>query len=103
VTVIDQQGHLLTSPQGSDDSSLREERYQVVQRMEDDYEQRIESIVTPIVGTGRVRAQVVAQVDNATTEQATEDYSRTARSSAVNRTRRPRAVTARRMAACRGL
>jgi flagellar M-ring protein FliF len=74
VTVIDQQGHLLTSPQGSDDSSLREERYQVVQRMEDDYEQRIESIVTPIVGTGRVRAQVVAQVDNATTEQATEDY-----------------------------
>ena len=74
VTVIDQQGHLLTAPQGSDDSSLREERYQVVQRMEDDYEQRIESIVTPIVGTGRVRAQVVAQVDNATTEQATEDY-----------------------------
>jgi len=74
VTVIDQQGHLLTSPQGNDDSSLREERFQVVQRMEDDYEQRIESIVTPIVGTGRVRAQVVAQVDNATTEQATEDY-----------------------------
>jgi flagellar M-ring protein FliF len=74
VTVIDQQGHLLTSPQGNDDSSLREERFQVVQRMEDDYEQRIESIVTPIVGTGRVRAQVVAQVDSATTEQATEDY-----------------------------
>ena len=74
VTVIDQQGHLLTSPQGNDDSALREERFQVVQRMEDDYEQRIEAIVTPIVGSGRVRAQVVAQVDNATTEQATEDY-----------------------------
>lgn len=74
VTVIDQQGRLLTSPQGTDDSSLREERYQVVQRMEDDYERRIESIVTPIVGVGRVRAQVVAQVDSATTEQATEDY-----------------------------
>ncbi len=74
VTVIDQQGHLLTTPQGSDDSSLREERLQVVQRMEDDFEQRIESIVTPIVGVGRVRAQVVAQVDTSTTEQATEDY-----------------------------
>lgn len=74
VTVVDQQGHLLTAPQGSDDSSLREERFQVVQRMEDDYEQRIEAIVTPIVGVGRVRAQVVAQVDTATTEQATEDY-----------------------------
>ena len=74
VTVIDQQGHLLTAPQGTDDSSLREERFQVVQRMEDDYEQRIESIVTPIVGVGRVRAQVVAQVDTSTTEQATEDY-----------------------------
>jgi flagellar M-ring protein FliF len=74
VTVIDQQGHLLTTPPGNDDSSLREERFQVVQRMEDDYEQRIESIVTPMVGVGRVRAQVVAQVDNSTTEQATEDY-----------------------------
>jgi flagellar M-ring protein FliF len=74
VTVIDQQGHLLTTPQGSDDSSLREERLQATQRMEDDYEQRIESIVTPIVGIGRVRAQVVAQVDTSTTEQATEDY-----------------------------
>jgi flagellar M-ring protein FliF len=74
VTVIDQQGHLLTTPQGSDDSSLREERFQVVQRMEDDYEQRIEAIVTPIVGAGRVRAQVVAQVDSSSTEQATENY-----------------------------
>src|SRR5580698_8878829 len=74
VTVIDQQGHLLTTPPGSDDSSLREERFQVVQRLEDDYEQRIESIVTPIVGIGKVRAQVVAQVDSSTTEQATEDY-----------------------------
>jgi flagellar M-ring protein FliF len=74
VTVVDQQGHLLTTPQGSDDSSLREERFQVVQRMEDDYEQRIEAIVTPIVGSGRVRAQVVAQVDSSTTEQATENY-----------------------------
>ena len=74
VTVIDQQGHLLTTPPGSDDSSLREERFQVVQRMEDDYEQRIEAIVTPIVGIGRVRAQVVAQVDSSTTEQATENY-----------------------------
>ena len=74
VTVVDQQGHLLTTPQGSDDSSLREQRFQVVQRLEDDYERRIESIVTPIVGSGRVRAQVVAQVDSATTEQATEDY-----------------------------
>ena len=74
VTVIDQQGHLLTTPPGSDDSSLREERFQVVQRMEDDYEQRIEAIVTPIVGIGRVRAQVVAQVDTSTTEQASEDY-----------------------------
>ncbi|MEJ0007529.1 MAG: flagellar M-ring protein FliF C-terminal domain-containing protein [Steroidobacteraceae bacterium] len=72
--MIDQQGHLLTTPPGSDDSSLREERFQVVQRMEDDYEKRIESIVSPIVGTDRVRAQVVAQVDSSTTEQATEDY-----------------------------
>jgi flagellar M-ring protein FliF len=74
VTVVDQQGHLLTAPQGSDDSSIREERFQLVRRMEDDYEQRVEAIVTPVVGTGRVRAQVVADVDTAVTEQAHEEY-----------------------------
>jgi flagellar M-ring protein FliF len=42
--------------------------------MEEDYSQRIEALLAPIVGTGRVRAQVVAQVDTASTEEAREQY-----------------------------
>jgi flagellar M-ring protein FliF len=74
VTVVDQQGRLLSSPQGSDEASLREQHFQLVHRMEDDYTQRIEALLTPLVGSGRVRAQVVAQVDTSVTEEAREQY-----------------------------
>jgi flagellar M-ring protein FliF len=36
--------------------------------------QRIEALLTPLVGAGRVRAQVVAQMDMSTTEEAREQY-----------------------------
>jgi flagellar M-ring protein FliF len=74
VTVVDQQGHLLSAPQGSDEFSLRDEHFQLVHRLEDDYTQRIEALLTPLVGVGRVRAQVVAQIDTAVTEEAREQY-----------------------------
>src|SRR6516164_3347284 len=74
VTVVDQQGRLLSSPQGSDEASLREQHFQLVHRLEDDYTQRIEALLAPLVGAGRVRAQVVAQVDTSVTEEAREQY-----------------------------
>ena len=36
--------------------------------------QRIETLLTPLVGAGRVRAQVVAQMDMSVTEEAREQY-----------------------------
>ena len=74
VTVVDQQGRLLSSPQGSDEFSMREQHFQLVHRMEDEYTQRIEALLSPLVGAGRVRAQVVAQVDTSVTEEAREQY-----------------------------
>ena len=74
VTVVDQQGRLLSSPQGSDEFSVREQHFQIVHRMEDEYTQRIEALLSPLVGAGRVRAQVVAQVDTSVTEEAHEQY-----------------------------
>lgn len=74
VTVVDQQGRLLSQPPGHDEFSLREEQFDLVRRLEDDYRQRIEALLTPLVGSGHVRAQVVAQLDMAVTEQAREQY-----------------------------
>ena len=74
VTVVDQQGRLLSSPETNDDISMREKQFDMVHRLEDDYDQRIEALLTPLVGVGRVKAQVVAQMDMATTEEAHEEY-----------------------------
>ena len=46
----------------------------IARRMEEDYSQRIESLLTPMLGTGRVRAQVVAQIEMSATEEAREQY-----------------------------
>ena len=74
VTVIDQQGRLLSSPEGHDQFAIREQQYDLIHRLEDDYAQRIEALLVPLVGPGRVRAQVVAQMDMAVTEEAHEQY-----------------------------
>jgi flagellar M-ring protein FliF len=74
VTVVDQQGRLLSSPEGHDQFAIREQQYDMIHRLEDDYAQRIEALLAPLVGPGRVRAQVVAQMDMAVTEEAHEQY-----------------------------
>jgi flagellar M-ring protein FliF len=74
VTVVDQQGRLLSSPEGHDQFAIREQQYDMIHRLEDDYAQRIEALLTPLVGPGKVHAQVVAQMDMAVTEEAHEQY-----------------------------
>jgi flagellar M-ring protein FliF len=74
VTVVDQQGRLLSQPPGHDEFSMREEQFDLVRRLEDDYRQRIEALLSPLVGAGHVRAQVVAQLDMAVSEEAREQY-----------------------------
>ena len=74
VTVIDSQGRLLSSPEKDGESAQREQQMEATRRLEEDYAQRIESVLAPLLGNGRVRAQVVAQVDTAATEEAREQY-----------------------------
>ena len=53
---------------------MRDKMFEFAHRLEESYSQRIQEMLTPLVGPGRVRAQVVAQVDMATTEQTREQY-----------------------------
>jgi flagellar M-ring protein FliF len=74
VTVVDQQGHLLSAPQSDSELAQRERNLELTHRLEEEYVQRIEALLTPFAGPGRVRAQVVAQVDTSVTEEAREQY-----------------------------
>jgi flagellar M-ring protein FliF len=74
VTIIDQQGRLLSSPEGGDEFAAREKQMEIARGLEERYTQRIEQLLAPLVGVGRVRAQVVADVELSTTEEAREQY-----------------------------
>jgi flagellar M-ring protein FliF len=74
VTVVDQAGRLLSAPNGDSDAAMRDKMFEFAHRLEETYAQRIQELLTPLVGPGRVRAQVVAQVDMSTTEQTREQY-----------------------------
>ncbi len=75
VTIVDQNGNLLsdTSKQananGMDPSQIK-----YVQQLQQNVVRRIESIITPIVGPGNVRAEATADVDFSRSEQAVESY-----------------------------
>ena len=74
VTGVDQQGRLLSAPGGNDEFAAREKQLEIARSMEERYTSRIESLLAPLVGIGRVRAQVVADVELSTTEEAREQY-----------------------------
>ncbi len=48
--------------------------FEFARQMEEGYSQRIEALISPLVGPGRVRAQVSAQFDMSATEEAREQY-----------------------------
>src|SRR5688572_10045146 len=74
VTIVDQAGRLLSAPNGDSDLAMRDKMFEFAHRLEEGYAQRIQEMLTPLVGPGRVRAQVVAQVDMSTTESTREQF-----------------------------
>jgi flagellar M-ring protein FliF len=74
VTVVDQTGRLLSAPETDSDTAMRDKMFEFSHRLEESYSNRIQEMLTPLVGPGRVRAQVVAQVDMTTTEQTREQF-----------------------------
>ncbi len=74
VTVIDHKGQLLTVQDGSRDMRQSASQLAYAQRLEESYIRRIEEIITPITGIGKMRAQVVADLDFTQTEQTAETF-----------------------------
>ncbi|MCX4187379.1 flagellar basal-body MS-ring/collar protein FliF [Methylophaga sp. OBS4] len=74
VTVVDQRGNLLTKPERDSGIAMSDSQLEYTQKLEQLYINRIEDILTPIVGMNGVRAQVVAEVDFTMTEQTHESY-----------------------------
>jgi flagellar M-ring protein FliF len=74
VTVVDQSGALLTSPQEDSTASLTNSQFEYRKEIEQNYAQRIENLISSIVGPDRVRASVSAELDFTVTEQTRESF-----------------------------
>ncbi|MDO8206572.1 MAG: flagellar basal-body MS-ring/collar protein FliF [Gallionella sp.] len=74
VTIVDQDGTLLSAIQDEIGIGLDTKQVKYVQQIEQNYIKRIEAILTPLLGADNVRAQVTASIDFARTEQTAEIY-----------------------------
>lgn len=75
VTIVDQNGDLLSeqsNERGSGEPNSMQIKY--IQSFQQDTIKRIESILTPILGVGNVRAEATVEVDFSQSEQAAEFY-----------------------------
>ena len=68
VTIIDQNGRLLSNSPDDPASILNDTQLQYRMRLENIYKSRIESILTPLVGLGNTSAQVNIDIDFTRTE-----------------------------------
>ncbi|MEX3956043.1 flagellar basal-body MS-ring/collar protein FliF [Trinickia sp. EG282A] len=72
VTVIDQDGNLLTQP--ATGSGLDASQLKYVQQVERNTQRRIDAILAPLFGAGNAHSQVSADIDFAQSEQTAESY-----------------------------
>ncbi len=74
VTLVDQWGRLLTSGSQSVGTADAENQFQHARKIELLYSSRIEELLTPLIGRGRVHAKVTAEVDYSVNEQTQEIF-----------------------------
>jgi flagellar M-ring protein FliF len=74
VTVIDERGHLLSQSDAGTELGASSAQLDYTRRIEDDLEQRVQNLLLPMTGSGRVHAKVNADIDFASTEEAREHY-----------------------------
>src|SRR5260370_3293480 len=74
VTLVDQAGSLLNSPDESAEAAASTRAFEYTRKLEESYQRRIIELLEPIVGPGRVRATVTADLDFTLTEETRENY-----------------------------
>src|SRR5271154_4320163 len=74
VTLVDQTGALLNSPDENAEQAASTRQFAYTRKLEESYQQRIIDLLEPIVGPGRVRATVTAEMDFTVTEETHENY-----------------------------
>ena len=74
VTITDASGALLTRPEGDATGVLTSTQFDYTKALEEDYRTRIEGLLEPVVGVGRVRATVAADLDFTVTEETRESF-----------------------------
>ncbi len=72
VTIVDQNGNLLTAP--ATGTGLDATQLKYVTQIQQDTQRRIDAILAPLFGEGNVHSQVSADVDFSKVEQSSEQY-----------------------------
>jgi flagellar M-ring protein FliF len=74
VTLVDQAGSLLNSPDENAEAAAGTRHFEQTRKLEESYQQRIIELLEPMLGPGRVRATVTADMDYTVTEETHENY-----------------------------
>src|SRR5271168_1468474 len=74
VTLVDQAGSLLNSPDENSDSAASTRQFEQTRKLEESLQRRIVELLEPMIGPGRVRATVTADLDFTVTEETRENY-----------------------------
>jgi flagellar M-ring protein FliF len=74
VTVVDQRGDLISTGEDSQDLLLATKQHDYAKTVEESMMKRISGILEPVVGNGKFRTQVSADIDFTAVEQAAETF-----------------------------
>src|SRR5271169_6307723 len=74
VTLVDQAGSLLNSPDENAESTASTRQFEYTRKIEESYQKRIIELLEPMLGQGRVRATVTADLDFTVSEETRENY-----------------------------
>ncbi len=74
VTVVDQNGRLLNKTEAADEMGRSSTQFEYKKNLEEYYMRRIQEIIEPIIGVGKVKAQVAVDLDFTVSEQTQESF-----------------------------